>query len=54
MKISNYTLIERGGPMKNSRFSVRELIGKTYKVHKNVIKQKLAESLSKIHFTTNI
>ena len=54
MKISNYTLVERGGPMKNSRFSVRELIGKTYKVHKDVIKQKLAESLSKIHFTTDV
>jgi len=54
MKLSNYTLVERGGPMKNSRYSVRELLGKTYEVHKDVIKQKLAESLSKIHFTTDV
>ncbi|KAF2177288.1 hypothetical protein K469DRAFT_603854, partial [Zopfia rhizophila CBS 207.26] len=54
MKILNYTLVKRGGPMKNLRFSVRKLIGKTYKVYKNIIKQKLAESLLKIYFTTDI
>ncbi|KAF2178407.1 hypothetical protein K469DRAFT_332566 [Zopfia rhizophila CBS 207.26] len=54
MKISNYTLVERGGPMRNSRSSVRRLIGKTYEVSKEAIKQKLAKSLSKIHLTTDI
>ena len=54
MKISNYMLVEHDGPMKNSRRAVRQLLGKTYHVHKCVIKEKLAESLSKIHFTTDI
>ncbi|KAF2190406.1 hypothetical protein K469DRAFT_528209, partial [Zopfia rhizophila CBS 207.26] len=45
MKILNYTLIKRG---------VRRLIGKTYEVSKEAIKQKLTKSLLKIHFTTDI
>ncbi|KAF2186106.1 hypothetical protein K469DRAFT_574238, partial [Zopfia rhizophila CBS 207.26] len=54
MKISNYTLVKRGGPMRNSRSLVRRLIGKTYEVSKETIKQKLTKSLLKIDFTTDI
>ena len=54
MKISNYTLVEHDGPVKKSCWSVRKLLGKIYKVQKEVIKQKLAEALSKIHFIIDI
>jgi len=53
LHVCNYTLTSEGGLLYKSRRSVPLLIGKTFVVHKEMIKGKLKKALSKLHFTTD-
>ena len=53
LHVCNYTLVGPGGLLAKSRNSVPLLLGKTFVVHKDLIRKKLSTALSKLHFTIN-
>ena len=51
LHVCNHTLVSKDGLLAKSRNSVPRLLGKTFIIHKDLIRKKLSTALSKLHFT---
>ena len=54
MKLSNSSLVEPTGPLKESRWSIKKLLKSTFEAKKVIVIKKLQTAISKIHFTTDV